>query len=290
MLHASVLLALLAATSVNSIPIPLNINLGAFSPALVVGDGEISFGGEADVTSLMTALSGASQEASENSAATIQRAGAEVPNGASIVTPATTETSSALASATAEVAAAAILPQGLNGIGRKEKTNDIEPRIADTDSVEKRDVTTVETRDTEEEKRDLAGFNAALAFATEALKTSPGVQLGTGEGGSGIGIKVEPGTQSGAAAAAPAAGEKRDVSKRAPLPTVTMLKVRTIGDSSSVPAKKTRRDSVSKPVKARQVQTRRVQARQEQVDIDSINLNIGGDGQEYELTIAEIKP
>ena len=42
MLQLSVLLAFLAATSVNSIPIPLNINLGAFSPALVVGDGEVS--------------------------------------------------------------------------------------------------------------------------------------------------------------------------------------------------------------------------------------------------------
>lgn len=27
---------------------PLNINLGAYSPALVVGDGEISFGGESE--------------------------------------------------------------------------------------------------------------------------------------------------------------------------------------------------------------------------------------------------
>lgn len=39
--------------------LPLNINLGAYSPALVVGDGEISFGGKADVTSLMNALEGA---------------------------------------------------------------------------------------------------------------------------------------------------------------------------------------------------------------------------------------
>jgi hypothetical protein len=39
--------------------IPLNINLGAYSPALVVGDGEISFGGKADVSSLMNALEGA---------------------------------------------------------------------------------------------------------------------------------------------------------------------------------------------------------------------------------------
>lgn len=39
--------------------VPLNINLGAYSPALVVGDGEISFSGKADVNSLMTALEGA---------------------------------------------------------------------------------------------------------------------------------------------------------------------------------------------------------------------------------------
>lgn len=39
--------------------LPLNINLGAYSPALVVGDGEISFGGNQDVSNLMNALEGA---------------------------------------------------------------------------------------------------------------------------------------------------------------------------------------------------------------------------------------
>ncbi|KAE8444073.1 hypothetical protein EG329_000941 [Mollisiaceae sp. DMI_Dod_QoI] len=39
--------------------LPLNINLGAYSPALVVGDGEISFGGKQDVSNLMNALEGA---------------------------------------------------------------------------------------------------------------------------------------------------------------------------------------------------------------------------------------
>lgn len=43
------------------------------------------------------------------------------------------------------------------------------------------------------EKRDIAGFNAALNYATGALKTSPEVQLGTGEGGSGVGITQKPG-------------------------------------------------------------------------------------------------
>ena len=43
--------------------LPLNINLGAYSPALVVGDGEISFGGRQDVTSLMNVLEGAAVSA-----------------------------------------------------------------------------------------------------------------------------------------------------------------------------------------------------------------------------------
>jgi hypothetical protein len=42
-------------------------------------------------------------------------------------------------------------------------------------------------------KRDIAGFNAALAYASSALKTSPEVQLGTGEGGSGVGITQKAG-------------------------------------------------------------------------------------------------
>lgn len=41
---------------------PLNINLGAYSPALVVGDGEISFagaGGEAGAANIVNTLQGA---------------------------------------------------------------------------------------------------------------------------------------------------------------------------------------------------------------------------------------
>lgn len=41
------------------------------------------------------------------------------------------------------------------------------------------------------EKRDLAGFNAALHYATGALKMIPGVEPGAGEGVSGIGITVK---------------------------------------------------------------------------------------------------
>tara|TARA_R110002060_G_scaffold54946_1_gene65493 strand:- start:90 stop:605 length:516 start_codon:yes stop_codon:yes gene_type:complete len=118
MLYLSTILTILAATSVTSLP--LNINLGAFSPALVVGDGGISFGGEAEASNIMTTLGGASQEAA-------------------------------------------------------------------TGSVEK------------VEKRDLAGFNTALAFATGALRNGPKVELGTGEGGSGGGIIVGPAAGTAAA-------------------------------------------------------------------------------------------
>lgn len=53
----STLAVLLASSAVAA---PLNINLGAYSPALVVGDGEISFaGGAAGAESLVNTLQGA---------------------------------------------------------------------------------------------------------------------------------------------------------------------------------------------------------------------------------------
>jgi len=182
--YESAILALLAVACVSGLP--LNINLGAYSPALVVGDGEISFGSGAEAEALVNTLSGAS--AGTEAATTLEgltRAGEDTPT---IVTPATAS------------ASASSLPSGILGIGRS-----IEPRkdIADAGV----------------EKRDLAGFNAALNFATGALTTSPGVELGTGEGGSGVGITVKPG---GAIA-------KRDSG----LPTVTLLKIRTLGDQRS---------------------------------------------------------
>lgn len=48
--------------------LPLNINLGAYSPALVVGDGEISFGGRNDVSQLMNVLEGAAVNAAQGAA------------------------------------------------------------------------------------------------------------------------------------------------------------------------------------------------------------------------------
>lgn len=58
-MHHSQLLLLASFLAANVVALPLNINLGAYSPALVVGDGEISFGGKQDVSNLMNALEGA---------------------------------------------------------------------------------------------------------------------------------------------------------------------------------------------------------------------------------------
>lgn len=54
-------------------------------------------------------------------------------------------------------------------------------------------------------KRDLAGFDRALKYAEAALTKGPVVQLGTGEGGAGVGIIVD--NRPAAAAAAGGAAE-----------------------------------------------------------------------------------
>ncbi|EHK98572.1 hypothetical protein M7I_5597 [Glarea lozoyensis 74030] len=160
MQYSFALAALLSATAV--VALPLNINLGAYSPALVVGDGEISFGGgEAGAEALFNTLSGASASGS-GAAEGLTRSESEpaTPVTPTIVTP------------------AAEVPNGA-GIGRA-----VEPREPEVGAA---------PVEAPVEKRDLAG----------ALTTGPEVQLGTGEGGSGVGIIVNPKT--GAAAAAPAA-------------------------------------------------------------------------------------
>lgn len=187
------ILILGAAASV--VALPLNINLGAYSPALVVGDGEISFGGGAEAAALVETLQGAS------------------------TTAAGTEAALAKASTVGDVTPSAVaIP--FNSIGKSVAAREPEAEIDEA-----------QEQRSNKEKRDLASFNAALTYASGALKTSPGVELGTGEGGSGVGIIVKPG---GAVARdvkdeAEAAVVKRDEGSG---PTVTLLKIRTLGDSS----------------------------------------------------------
>jgi hypothetical protein len=146
--------------------LPLNINLGAYSPALVVGDGEISFGGRQDVSNLMNALEGAAVNAA---------AGAATAGGAAAApaaaAPATAQPAAAANAASVDPTLSQQAQQvaGLQGMGKE-----IAPRVGETVA-----------------KRDLAGFDCALKFAETALTKGPKVQLGTGEGGSGVGIVVD---------------------------------------------------------------------------------------------------
>ncbi len=61
MVSVTQLIRLLAVAAVASAtPLPLNINLGAYSPALVVGDGAIGFEGGEGVERVINVLEGAS--------------------------------------------------------------------------------------------------------------------------------------------------------------------------------------------------------------------------------------
>lgn len=83
----------------------------------------------------------------------------------------------------------------------------------------------VEKRDGEEAsniaKRDMASFDRALKFAEAALVKGPKVQLGTGEGGAGVGIIVDNNIQ-----AASRISTKRDVAS-GPRVKVTTMYVRS---------------------------------------------------------------
>ncbi|KAL7625807.1 hypothetical protein AAE478_005030 [Parahypoxylon ruwenzoriense] len=209
--------------SVNALP--LNINLGAYSPALVVGDGEISFGGGQDVTSLMNALEGAAVNAAagtaggatENAAAAPataqttpagednvaaaqsdqnqnqnQNQNQEQGQGQATETEASVTTPSTAVDPNLQEQAAQI--SGLQGMGKE-----IAPRVVESPKA----------------KRDLAGFDRALKYAEAALTKGPLIQLGTGEGGAGVGIIVDNNGRTvdqGAAAAA----AKRDESPSQP--------------------------------------------------------------------------
>ncbi|KAK4044155.1 hypothetical protein C8A01DRAFT_31757 [Parachaetomium inaequale] len=85
----TLLLTALPATTALPVPQPLNINLGAYSPALVVGDGAISFEGAEGaaggngVTDIVNALQGAAVAGAGSTAA----AAANNNNAAEVVTP-----------------------------------------------------------------------------------------------------------------------------------------------------------------------------------------------------------
>jgi hypothetical protein len=168
---------------------PLNINMGAYSPALVVGDGAIGFKGTESVANIMNTLQGAAVNS-----ATV--------NGAAAAVPAAAAPATGTAAEDVPVTAAGF---PLEGMGKSVQTrqednldiDDAEEALAGSagdgdadDNVVKRALQDMDGSNAGEAvgKRDIPGFNPALKYASGALKSGSEVQLGTGEGGSGVGI------------------------------------------------------------------------------------------------------
>jgi len=177
-----------------TIAFPLNINLGAFSPALVVGDGEISFAEGKQAEGLITSLAGSSAgtaTAGENGLGDVKiKEGTKAPAAVKKVLSKTTEgDSDTKTNTTREISN--------NSSSQTEKETRVEESTSEQEELPE------QSQKKRIEKRDLAGFLAALKFADGALNRGPSIDLGTGEGGSGVGITIRPpGT------AAPAAAEE----------------------------------------------------------------------------------
>lgn len=204
--------------------LPLNINLGAYSPALVVGDGEISFGGKQDVSTLINALEGAAVNAAAGAAsntavadekkpveaAAVPAAAAPtiapaspvvVPTTPGGVSPEAVDSSNNAPKIDPTLAQQAQFIQGLQGMGKKS----IAPRAEPCDDMDDSDdIMDAMAPLDKKAKRDLAGFDRALKFSEAALTKGPKVQLGTGAEGSGVGIIVD-----NNASSQPAAAEKK---------------------------------------------------------------------------------
>ncbi|TGO53287.1 hypothetical protein BCON_0126g00120 [Botryotinia convoluta] len=249
------------ATSISALP--LNINLGAYSPALVVGDGEISFGGKADVSNLMNALEGAAV----TGAATNGAAPATTPTQAQAA-PAVAAAATAVQGATEDKTEAQVT--ALQGMGKE-----IAPRVV---KLERSDVDRAA-------KRDIQTLTAALNYAAGAIKTSPEVQLGTEESGVGILVKAG-GTGNTAAAAGTAAktkmGKREDgVADPKIKTTVTTMFIRggpAVGQTNSISTVRNVED----------INGSAVTKREPSPGIDGVNLNMV-EGSVAELTFVETR-
>ncbi|OIW30019.1 hypothetical protein CONLIGDRAFT_355687 [Coniochaeta ligniaria NRRL 30616] len=248
--------------------LPLNINLGAYSPALVVGDGEISFGGRTDVSNLINALEGAAVNAAAGATAGAAAAPAAAPATEAAAAAPAAQPEAVAAAATGDPALTEQASQisALQGMGKE-----IAPRVAEIDAPAVG-------------KRDLAGFDRALTFAEAALTKGPKVQLGTGGEGSGVGIIVDnnptaaaragKGAEAGAAEGAVAAAAKRDVDEvSAPR---RRAKVTTMYVRRGVPASlQASSEEIAARGPAPSVPESKVSKRSD--TLDAVNLNVDGD-------------
>ncbi|KAL5119800.1 hypothetical protein ACEQ8H_002161 [Pleosporales sp. CAS-2024a] len=213
MLPQQVLFALVATVAA----VPLNINLGAYSPALVVGDGEISVGEAKSASELMATLASGSNAAGAAGAAQGQQQQqqgqrAEVAAQPSQEKPAEGE------------AAAKRAPNLL-----RRAISDLISKRAPAPAAQEDKIAAIEAA-TEWIKRDLQGFQASLAYAREALKDQPKVELGSPGAGVGIvvnpGVNVPAGSAAAGATAKPAKKAKREeVADEAETPKMTLVAI-----------------------------------------------------------------
>jgi hypothetical protein len=195
MLPQSVLLALVATVAA----VPLNINLGAYSPALVVGDGEIAIGEAKSASELMATLASGSNAAAAGAAAEGGAARQGQQEQAQPAEAAAEQTQEQPAEAEAAKRAPNLLRRAISDFISKRA-----PAPAQDDKIAAIEAATAWI------KRDLQGFQASLAYAREALKDQPKVELGSPN--AGIGILVNPGVNvpaGSAAAGAPAKAERK---------------------------------------------------------------------------------
>ncbi|EXF81869.1 hypothetical protein CFIO01_06776 [Colletotrichum fioriniae PJ7] len=220
--------------------LPLNINLGAYSPALVVGDGEISFGGRNDVSQLMNVLEGAAVNAAQG-AANAPAAAPAAP--AAPATPATPQQPPQQAAASVGGATPVTASSADNQIN--ELTYDLSNQaqaIAALQGMGKEIAPRVQlTKARPAEKRDLSGFDRALKYAEVALTKGPKVQLGTGKEGSGVGMIVDNNQQAAARPGTGGAAEAAPATPAAPRPAgaiVAQQKVKARSDEAQQPPRR----------------------------------------------------
>ena len=211
MLPQHVLLALAAAVSA----VPLNINLGAYSPALVVGDGEISLGSTESASELMATLaSGAAgngggeggeqqgqqpQEAQPAGGEQPQEGGGEQQQGGGEGEGQQQEgEQNQEQPAEGEAAKRAPVPNLVRTVEHFGKRAENDRLGAVEDAMEWI-------------KRDLPGFKEALTYAREAMQNTPKIELGSE--GAGVGIVVSPGLNVPANSAAAGAGAEKKARK-----------------------------------------------------------------------------
>ncbi|KAJ0160577.1 hypothetical protein CTA2_7726 [Colletotrichum tanaceti] len=218
--------------------LPLNINLGAYSPALVVGDGEISFGGKTDVSQLMNVLQGAAVNAAQGAA----NAPAAAP-----AAPAVPQQPQQPQQQPAAQAQGGAIP--VSATSSNDQVNEAQA-IAALQGMGKMIAPRVHLTKTRAagDKRDLSGFDRALKYAEAALTKGPKIQLGTGKEGSGVGMIIDnnpeaaarpgTGTGGGAKASPPAQGQPAREGQRPPGSIVAQQKVKARSDEAQQPPRR----------------------------------------------------